>query len=105
MAECHLKSNWDGTLSWGGVQVENFRFYRAIMRLPVWGRPVVGGVGLLCMLTVAAFRSPRIRSCLVQVGDRPKLHGAGLGQVWRCRSFYQIKMGLPFGKALSVSII
>jgi len=32
---------------------------------------------------------------VVQVGDRPRLHGASLGQVWRCRSFYQIKMGLP----------
>ena len=52
MAECHLKSNWDGTLSWGGVQVENLGGYPAILRLPVWGRPVVGGVEVLCMLTV-----------------------------------------------------
>jgi hypothetical protein len=27
-------------------------FYLAILRLPVWGRPVVGGVEVLCMLTV-----------------------------------------------------
>ncbi len=26
---------------------------------------------------------------LVQVGDRPKLHGASLGQVWRGCGFYQ----------------
>ena len=31
----------------------------------------------------------------VQVGDRSKLHRASLGQVWRSRSFYQMKMGLP----------
>ncbi len=63
MADCHLKSNWDGTLSWGGVQVENFGFYLAILRLPVWGRPVVGGVEGLCMLTV-------------QVGDSPETHAS-----------------------------
>jgi len=39
-----------------------FGGYLAILRLPVWGRPVVGGVEVLCMLTV-------------QFGDKKEYNG------------------------------